>query len=121
MLSKVKYPVPERTSGRRQGTGGESLARIQKSKNIGSWCSKHFTAQKTLLCLRAGVRLNDFERSILKSSDPKEFGYEKVLVFHCTDTQLYVFSLVLGLPVVHNKVNNKVEIKTERGNFSTRG
>ncbi len=55
-----QYPVPDRAAGRTHGTGGSTLVRIQKRKNIGSWCSKHFTTQKTLVWLRTGVRQKDF-------------------------------------------------------------
>jgi hypothetical protein len=65
-----QYPAPDGAAGRIHGMGGSTLVRIQKSKNIGSWCSKH-SAQKTLVWLRTGVRQKDFWRGILKSPVPK--------------------------------------------------
>jgi hypothetical protein len=53
-------PAPHGATGRTHGTGGATLTRIQKSKNSGSWRSKYFTAQKTLVWLRTGVRQKDF-------------------------------------------------------------
>ena len=74
VLSQGKYPVHDRTVGRSQGTGGTTLSRIQKSKNVGSWCSKHFTTQKTIVWLRTGVlqKVNLF----WSESDQYQVSYE---------------------------------------------
>ena len=59
----------------------------------------HFHFLHTVFSEQGKKRSNLSKRHELKKSTDQF----QLLVFHCTDTHLYVFSLALVLPVVHNK------------------
>ena len=64
------YTARERAAGRQQGRGKVArLARIQKSKNSGSWCAKAFYCTKYKYLVNALHRTN-FRGTI----EPKKFG-----------------------------------------------
>jgi hypothetical protein len=67
-----QYPAPERAAGRRHGTGGATLKRIQKSKNIGSWCAKALYCTKYKYLVKNGGTSTQFWKGYFEKPGPKK-------------------------------------------------
>ena len=69
------YTARERAAGRQQGRGKVArLARIQKSKNSGSWCAKAFYCTKYKYLVKNGGTSGKFWKGYFEKPGPQKLG-----------------------------------------------
>ena len=67
------YTARERAAGRQQGRGKVArLARIQKSKNSGSWCAKAFYCTKYKYLVKNGGTSGKFWKGYFEKPGPQK-------------------------------------------------
>ena len=76
------YTARERAAGRQQGRGKVArLARIQKSKNSGSWCAKAFYCTKYKYLVKNGGTSGKFWKGYFEKPGPQRNSLKKVPYF----------------------------------------
>ena len=84
------YTARERAAGRQQGRGKVArLARIQKSKNSGSWCAKAFYCTKYKYLVKNGGTSGKFWKGYFEKPGPQKTWLRNSL-------RVYIFSLSLA-------------------------